>query len=392
MLPNAGDCFARRYRIERAIGRGAMGVVYEAVHETLGTHVAIKVLRSDTVDERSTRRFLREAKLASRLHSEHVVRVLDVDSAEDGTPYLVMELLEGRDLAAETEVRGDVPAAEAIRWMLAVCSAMKEAHAAGIVHRDLKLSNVFLCTDGRVKVLDFGVAALGRGETDASTFTDVAGTPRYMAPEQLLGETPDPRSDVWAVGVMLYRLAAGRFPYEAPTPAAQMLAIMDGCPPLATLGRNISERLSRAVQHALGRTLEERCPSIDVLHAELDAVLADGEAPSTALASTPPAPAAASTRRTPAPLVAAVAFGLLVAGAFAWGMREKPETKDAPPRVGALASTPLPVAAPGSVTSDVPPAASASVVQTPARPVPAPPARPKATAAAPKDDGFPAHL
>ena len=421
MLPKEGDRFARRYRIDRILGRGAMGVVFEATHETLGQRVAIKVLRSDD-DERATKRFVREAKLAARLGSPHVVKVLDVDHTEDDVPYIVMERLEGRDLAAEVEARGAIPLDESVRWMVAVCDAMVEAHAAGVIHCDLKLSNVFLCNDGTVKVLDFGVAALGAGEVESSTVTNVAGTTRYMAPEQLLGEAPDPKSDVWAVGVMAYRLVAGRFPYEAPTAAAQMLAIMEGCPPIASIVPDVDPALARAIHGALGRTLEERCASMETLREELRASLGPArvscpsEAPSPKsgarrAASDPPPPDAARSRAAKVVVVAAGIGLALVIGRDL--IRRRNEAIDAQRADAVVASPSAPAPAPASASassvassapatsaasSSVPRAASAAASTAPP-PMPwvRPPASTPASASAkptpaPSGDGFPSHL
>ena len=262
MLPRTGDLLGRKYRLGAELGRGAMGIVYEARHETLEQSVAIKILRAADLDDRqaAVRRFEREARIIAKLDSAHVVKVVDVDHTDDGVPYLVMERLAGRDLSAEVEARGEtrVPPGEAVTWMAQVCAAMVVAHEAGVVHRDLKLSNVFLGDDGVVKVLDFGVAVLKHADAERSITTSVAGTPRYMAPEQLLGESPNPASDVWAIGVMLYRLLGGRFPFDAPTMAAQMLAMMDGCPPLGTLAPELPAALTAVVTKALGHGLEQR--------------------------------------------------------------------------------------------------------------------------------------
>ena len=309
MLPRSGEVFARRYRIVRELGRGAMGVVFEAKHETLEQKVAIKVLR-DADDDRAQRRFEREAKIAARLDSPHVVKVLDVDRTESGVPYLVMELLEGHDLSAEVEERSEVELATAIEWILAVCDAMVLAHEAGVVHRDLKLSNVFLTKNGVIKVLDFGVASLKDTDAERSTTATVAGTPRYMAPEQLLGEAPNPASDVWAIGVMLYRILSGKFPYDAPTMAAQMLAIMEGCPPLDEVAPRVPKELSAIVMRALGRTLEERIASAKELG---DALAPFASARSEAPPPKQEEPAAPAKRSHRGPLLAGAAALVLIA-------------------------------------------------------------------------------
>ncbi|HEX3762946.1 MAG TPA: serine/threonine-protein kinase, partial [Kofleriaceae bacterium] len=216
-----GTVLAGKYRIERRLGRGGMGLVLAAEHIELRSVVAIKCLhdayarRSDVV-----MRFLREARASARLQSEHVCRVFDVDRLDTGVPYLVMELLHGRDLAQVLRATGPLDPATVAAYLVQACDAIGEAHAAQIVHRDLKPSNLFLTRrrDGAplIKVLDFGVAkAPEEGSpvlTDAST---VVGSPRYMAPEQIrAARIADARSDIWSLGVILYELVSGRPPFE----------------------------------------------------------------------------------------------------------------------------------------------------------------------------------
>lgn len=344
-----------------------MGVVYEAEHETLGQTVAIKVLKEAYgADERAVRRFEREARLSAKLDSVHVVKVSDVDRTDDGVPFLVMERLVGGDLASRLDVRekaGPLPVSEAIAWACAICDGMIAAHAAGIVHRDLKLSNVFLTDTGVIKILDFGVAALQGSDPDTSTTTDVAGTPRYMAPEQLLGEPPNPASDVWAVGVILYRLLGGRFPYDAPTMAAQMLAIMEGAKPLDEVARAARGgdatpiELSTVVHRAMGRTLEERYESMQALRDALS-LFAGETAGTVARASHSPSvsPARAPKRwRTPL-----VLLGILVSAftfVFIVFVRRPRET----PSLGAPVTTAIIPTETSADRTGVPPAPSANV-------------------------------
>jgi hypothetical protein len=184
----------------------------------------------------------------------------------EGLPYLVMELLDGTDLS-ERLAKGDpVATRDAVGWMIQVAAAMVVAHEAGVVHRDLKPSNVFLMRrTGKIKVLDFGVATFRVGAADETSTKSVAGTPRYMAPEQLLGRAPDPRSDLWAIGVMLYRLLGGRHPFEATTTAGQMLAIQEGPTPLAELAPDLPTDLVAAVERALAVAPELRWQSARAL-------------------------------------------------------------------------------------------------------------------------------
>ncbi len=258
--PAPGDLVGGRYRIVRELGRGAMGVVFEAVHEGLGRKCALKLLRpAQSSDEDAVRRFEREARILAKLDSPHLVEVLDVARSELGVPYLVMELLEGESLEARL-ARGELPREESLAIVRDVALGAHAAHMAGVVHRDLKLSNVVLTASG-AKVVDFGVASFFDGSMDGST-ASVAGTPRTMSPEQLLGEKVGPASDVWAIGVVTYRLLAGKYPFEAESMAAQMLAIMKGFVPLeracarANEGHDVDReallaRVARAVDAAL---------------------------------------------------------------------------------------------------------------------------------------------
>ncbi|KYG07346.1 hypothetical protein BE21_29805 [Sorangium cellulosum] len=228
VLVGPGDVIGGKYRIERELGRGGMGIVFKAVHTRLRQPRAIKMMTSDAlVDAKATRRFLREAEAASDLKGEHIARVYDFDQLPSGEPYMVMEYLEGADLAAVLKDAGKLPVAEAVFYVRQVCAALDEAHArpAGrLVHRDIKPSNLFLTkrADGSpcVKVLDFGIARVTEPAPQqpsmSSTTTAVGlGTPHYMSPEQVEHESDiDGRTDLWAVGVSLYQLLTGRLPFE----------------------------------------------------------------------------------------------------------------------------------------------------------------------------------
>jgi serine/threonine-protein kinase len=220
----AGQIIAGRYRLERALGEGGMGVVWAARHAVTRKPVALKFLKSAARERPETRqRFLREARAASAVRHPSVVDVHDVLELEDGSPVMVMDLLEGETLAARLAREHTLPLAEVARIMVPVCAAVGSAHALGIVHRDLKPDNVFLCAQGggaeAVKVLDFGIAKLTATEGDAAQSGSVTntgvllGTPFYMAPEQMFGERNiDHRADLWAIGVILYEALTGGRP------------------------------------------------------------------------------------------------------------------------------------------------------------------------------------
>ena len=216
--PAPGTVIDARYRVERMLGRGGMGVVVEARHLQLDTLVALKFLRRPT--KGALVRFLREARASAALTSEHVCRVFDVGLYE-AIPYIVMEWLDGTDLRAVLRMRGRLPVQEACEYVSQACAGLVEAHALQIVHRDLKPSNLFLTrrSDGSplIKLLDFGVAKVPQPAQAELTATNVAlGSPGYMSPEQMrASKTADHRSDLWSLGVILFELVAGHRPFPS---------------------------------------------------------------------------------------------------------------------------------------------------------------------------------
>ena len=223
-----GDILAGKYRIDKILGAGGMGVVVAARHMQLDEKVAIKFLLPEALgSSEAMARFAREARAAVKIKSEHVARVIDVGTLETGAPYIVMEYLEGGDLAAWVHQRGALAVEQAVEFILQACEAIADAHGLGIVHRDLKPSNLFCVrrSDGvlSVKVLDFGISkvtGLGASGPDMGmTKTKaVMGSPLYMSPEQMhSAKEVDARTDIWALGVILYELLTGSVPFSGDT-------------------------------------------------------------------------------------------------------------------------------------------------------------------------------
>lgn len=215
---------AGKYRLTRLLGRGGMGSVWEGVHSTLGTRVAVKFIEAEHVNSTEARtRFENEARAAATLKSKHVVEVYDHGVMEDGRPFIVMEFLEGEPLDRRLDRVGRLAPKDTARLLQQVCRALSKAHAAGIVHRDLKPENIFLVWDDEdaadiVKVVDFGIAKFtdaATGNSSATRTGSVLGTPYYMSPEQARGlRSVDYRSDLWSIGVIAYRCMVGQLPFE----------------------------------------------------------------------------------------------------------------------------------------------------------------------------------
>ena len=275
-LPEPGEVIAGKYRIERVLGEGGMGVVFEARHERLDERFAVKMLHPGMLAHPEVvGRFEREARAAVKLRGRNVARVTDVDVLPSGVPFMVMEYLDGQDLAEELAERGQMPVGEAVGYVLQACSAMHEAHARGIVHRDLKPNNLFLTRegDGRcVKVLDFGISKMAiEGDSAVTQTHTMLGTPLYMSPEQVRSaKNVDARTDVWSLGVILYELITGAPPFPGESAMAVASAITgDSYPPLATLRPEIPRALEAVVARALAKPLDERYQSVDELAEEL---------------------------------------------------------------------------------------------------------------------------
>ena len=265
-----------KYRVEAELGRGGMGVVFAAMHIDLHRKVALKALLPEHVsDDTVVERFMREGRAAAKLSSEHVAKVLDVGRHAAGFPFLVMEYLEGTDLAKVLEREGPLPLGRAVPLLLQVLEGLAEAHAVGLVHRDLKPENLFVTRrkDGSpcVKVLDFGIAK-ELGETSAMTGTnDTFGSPHYMSPEQLRSSRGvDVRADIWAMGVVTFQLLSDRYPFDAESVFLLASAILSDAPlPLSQFRPDLPKSLDGLVARCLSKRPDDRPHNVAELAAGL---------------------------------------------------------------------------------------------------------------------------
>jgi serine/threonine-protein kinase len=273
MRPKPDDIVGGKYRVLRLIGDGGMGTVYEARHQVLRTRVALKFLHSDLVKRPGlAERFTQEARVSASIQSPHVVRVTDVDTTEDGTPYLVMEFLTGETLQAVLDRERKVSKDVAVDFGLQILNGLEEAHALGIVHRDLKPENVFITEEAAgplLKLIDFGIAKLRasseytRGLTRAGV---MLGTPEYMAPEQLYGaDKVDHRADIYSLGALLYEMLAGVRPADGQDAAEIVGRVVTGnVQRLESLEPLVGKPLADVIHRAMAVDATER---FDTAHA-----------------------------------------------------------------------------------------------------------------------------
>lgn len=269
-----GDLIAGKYRVARVLGAGGMGVVVQAHHEALDQRVAIKFLLADYAEHaEAAERFAREARAAARIRGEHVCRIMDVGKMDDGAPYMVMEYLEGSDLADVIEARGALPIDEAIDYVLQASEAIAEAHAAGIVHRDLKPPNLFLSArpDGTavVKVLDFGISKTldtpgTKSDISLTKTSTMMGSPLYMAPEQMKSSRDvDGRTDIWALGCILHEMLTAKPPFDGETVPEVCANIASEEPdPIENYRPDVPPQLSAAIRRALEKKPENRFQNV----------------------------------------------------------------------------------------------------------------------------------
>lgn len=280
-----GELLAGKYRVEQVLGAGGMGYVVAAMHEQLGQRVAVKLLVPELCEnEDSVTRFLREARAAVKIHSEHVARVLDVGELTNGSPYMVMEFLSGRDLADELDQPGQLEVPIAIDYVLQASEAVAEAHSLGLIHRDLKPANLFLThrPDGTalVKVLDFGISkainvddsALEPAPSLTATHS-LLGSPAYMSPEQIRRpKSVDTRTDIWSLGSILYELLVRDPPFNADSPLALLAAVVsDPLPSVRDKRPDVPVELEAVIAKCLEKNPDNRYQTV--------AELADALAP-----------------------------------------------------------------------------------------------------------------
>lgn len=268
----------KKYRVEGLVGEGGTGIVLAATHVQLGQRVALKFLRRALASEDLRTRFSREARAMTLIESDHVVSVLDAGALDDGSPYIVLEHLEGRDLARVLKEDGPLPVEEAVDCVLHVCEALRHAHAAGIVHRDLKPANLLLTRqrDGavHVKVVDFGISKFldpnltGEGNRhDVTAAHDVLGSPRFMAPEQLRSSRDvDGRADLWSVGAVLFQLITGKYAFEGVGNAQATIAVLTrDALRLSSLAPHVPPELDAIVARCLEKDLRRRFQTAEEL-------------------------------------------------------------------------------------------------------------------------------
>jgi serine/threonine-protein kinase len=299
-----GTTLGHTWRLEKLLGVGGMAAVYEARHPS-GERAAIKVLHRAVAQQPDLRaRFEQEARAVNGFHHPGVVAIRDLGVADDGAPFLVMELLSGESLGERARRLGGLAQDEVLRLVDELLDVLAAAHARGIVHRDIKLDNLFVQTDGRLKVLDFGIARVRDGlplnlRTRAGA---QLGTAPYMPPEQILGQDIDARADLFAVGATMFRLLAGRRIHEAANETEMLLKMAnEPAPPLLSVAPDLPSALGLVVDRALQRAREQRYPDALTMQADVRALRASQPPPyATALLLLADAPALTAAPPLPA--------------------------------------------------------------------------------------------
>ncbi|WP_437810235.1 serine/threonine-protein kinase [Sorangium sp. So ce1078] len=279
---NPGDLIQSRYRLVKLLGRGASGSVWAAKNELIDRDVALKVMRPEVAEDAvALQRFFNEAKASGRVRSPSIVEILDLGQAEDGSPFLVFELLVGEGLDEWLRREHTIEPETLVEIFIGLARALDMAHQQGIIHRDLKPANIYVHRNhlGELvgKILDFGISkVLEKDHNFALTHTGcVVGSPAYMSPEQAAGrEDLDGRADLWSLGVVMYEALTGTLPHLAPNYNALMVRILSkDCDPIAERRPGLPPRLCRIVDACLRRERDERIASAGALAKELEAVV-----------------------------------------------------------------------------------------------------------------------
>jgi serine/threonine-protein kinase len=278
-----GTVIDGKYRIERLLGRGAMGEVYAGTHTRLDRPIAIKILHPSLgVDDLFVARFSREARAAAKLEHPNAVNVYDFGSFDDGTAYLVMAFIEGVTLRDVIRREGRLPLDRALDLIRQAASAVAAAHARGIVHRDIKPDNMMVRTEESgalsLKVVDFGLAKIVESGTQITNQGDWLGTPKYMAPEQVSSDQVDGRADVYALGCVLFELLAGRAPFEGTSTEVAFKHALQPVPTFESLGVDVIPAVERAIRHALEKSPDARTQTATDFVRELDEARSPAEA------------------------------------------------------------------------------------------------------------------
>jgi eukaryotic-like serine/threonine-protein kinase len=279
---NPGDLIQSRYRLIKRLGAGASGAVWAAKNELIDRDVALKIMKPEvSEDDIALQRFFNEAKASGRVRSPCIVEILDLGQAEDGSPFLVFELLHGEGLDTHLQRKGMVEPEACLEIFAGVARALHLAHTQGIIHRDLKPANIFIHSSASgervAKILDFGISKVfdtGHNFTLTRTGT-VVGSPAYMSPEQAAGrEDIDGRADVWSLGVVLYEALTGTLPHEAPNYNALMVRILtQDADPIMTRRTSLPANLCAIVDGCLRRERDQRTGSAEILATQMDAAL-----------------------------------------------------------------------------------------------------------------------
>ena len=375
-----------KYELRRELGRGAMGVVYEAFDPSIERIVALKTIRRDQLEGAEGQdvigRFQREAKAAGRLNHPNIVSIYDFGE-DNGTAFIAMEFVSGRELKSYFENNERFPMADIERVMTQLLDALEYSHQYGVVHRDIKPANIILLPDHRVKVADFGIARIESSQyTQAGT---VLGTPAYMSPEQFMGQTVDGRSDIFSAGVVLYQFLTGERPFSGTATTIMHKVLMEDPLPPSMLNVQVPKRFDAVIKKAMTKRPEDRFQTAREFADAIRAAVADKSAPdpdatvvaggdstvvdvaatsrtapaapapaSPAASPTPPAPA--PPRKLPLPVLAAVLAGVIAIGGAGYFLWPRSKSGDAPVAaatapVAATTQAPAPAPAPAPVAA-----------------------------------------